>query len=196
MSWKQFLAAHAQSLIAADFLSVDTIFFKRLYVLIYVHLASRRVLLAGCTARPDEAWMTQQARNLIWRLEDEGFKLRFVVHDRDKKFAAKADHMLRSTGARVIVTPLMAPRANAHRERLVGTIRRECLDWMLVMNQQHLQTILDAYVAHYNTERPHRSCELRPPSTRGDPIVTRGKVRRRRQLGGLISEYYRDAVAA
>jgi hypothetical protein len=113
LNWKQFLAAQAQTLVVADFLSVDTIFFKRLYVLIYVHLATRRVLLAACTANPNEAWMAQQARNLAWTLEEEGIKLNAVVHDRDKKFSARADNVLRSAGARVILTPLMVPHANA-----------------------------------------------------------------------------------
>jgi hypothetical protein len=117
LSWRLFLAAHAQTLVAADFFSVDTIFFKRLYVLIYVHLATRRVLLAGCTVNPNQAWMAQQARNLIWTLEEEGIELSAVIHDRDKKFALAADQVLRSAGARVILTPLLAPKANAHVER-------------------------------------------------------------------------------
>ena len=129
MTWKQFLAAHAETLLAADFFSVDTIFFKRLYVLIYVHLATRRVLMASCTAEPNEGWMTQQARNLSWTLEEEGIEPSVVIHDRDKKFAPKADGVFKSEGVRVILTPLMAPRANAHAERWIGSCRRECLDW-------------------------------------------------------------------
>ena len=84
LNWKQFLAAHAETLVAADFFSVDTIFFKRLYVLIYVHLATRRVLLASCTAEPNQAWVTQQARNLCWKLQDEGIGLSVVIHDRQE----------------------------------------------------------------------------------------------------------------
>jgi len=117
LSWKQFLAAHAETVVAADFFSLDTIFFKRLYVLIYVHLATRRVLLASCTAAPNQDWVAQQARNLCWKLQDEGIRLSFVIHDRDRKFAPQADRVFRSEGARVIITPLMAPKANAHAER-------------------------------------------------------------------------------
>ena len=197
MTWKHFLAAHAQTLVAADFLSVDTVFFKRLYVLIYMHLATRRILLSACTANPNEAWMAQQARNLAWTLEEEGIKVKVMIHDRDKKFSATADNVFRSAGARVIVTPLMAPRANAHVERWMGSCRRECMDWMLVLNQRHLEAILGEYCLHYNRERPHRSRGLRPPAARGDPVVVRtGGVYRRVGLGGLISEYYREAVAA
>ena len=103
---------------AADFFSLDTIFFKRLYVLIYVHLATRRVLLASCTAEPNQDWVTQQARNLCWKLQDEGIRLRFVIHDRDRKFAPQADRVFRAEGARVIITPLMAPRAKRPRRTL------------------------------------------------------------------------------
>jgi len=124
LTWKQFLAAHAETLLAADLFSVDTIFFKRLYVLIYVNLATRRVLSASCTAQPTQAWVTQQARNLSWKLEEEGIKLSVVIHDRDKKFAPKADAVIKSDGARVILTPLMAPRANAYAERWIGSCRR------------------------------------------------------------------------
>lgn len=197
LTWKQFLAAHAETLVAADFFSLDTIFCKRLYVLIYVHLATRRVLLASCTAEPHQDWVAQQARNLCWKLEDEGIRLRFVIHDRDRKFAPQADRVFRSAGARVIVTPLMAPRANAHAERWIGSCRRECLDRMLILNQRHLEAVLGEYCRHYNQERPHRSRRLRPPASRGDPVLQiAGRVERRTRLGGLINEYYPASSAA
>jgi hypothetical protein len=91
----------------------------------------------------------------------------------------------------------MAPRANAHAERWIGSCRRECLDWILVVNQRHLQAVLDVYCGHYNDQRPHRSRNLRPPASRRDPVATRaGELQRRARLGGLISEYYRAALAA
>ncbi|TMF35400.1 MAG: integrase [Chloroflexi bacterium] len=197
MSWKQFLAAHAQTLVTADFFTVDTIFFKRLYVLINMHVATRRILLASCTANPNEVWVTQQARNLLWTLEEEGIKLEVVIHERDKKFAPRADQVFKSGGARVIVTPLLAPRSNAHVERWVGSCRRECLDWMLVVNVRHLEAVLREYCIHYNQERPHRSRELRPPAARGDPGARHdGQVIRNPRLGGLLNDYRRVAVAA
>jgi transposase InsO family protein len=190
LTWKQFLAAHAETLVAADFFSVDTIFFKRLYVLIYVHLATRRVMSASCTAQPSGAWVTQQARNLSWKLEDEGIELSVVIHDRDKKFAPSADAVFRSDGSRVILTPLMAPRANAHAERWIGSCRRECLDWVLVANQRHLEAILREYFVNYNEERPHRSLQLRQPAARGDPPAPAcTTVHRKMRLGGLLSHY-------
>ena len=197
LSWKQFLAAHAETLVAADFFSIDTIFFKRLYVLMYMHLATRRVLLASCTSEPNAAWVTQQARNLSWKLKDEGIELSVVIHDRDKKFAPKADTVFKSDGARVILTPLMAPRANAHAERWIGSCRRECLDWMLILNQRHLERVLREYCLHYNDQRPHRSRNLRPPASRGHAArPSSGGIERSVRLGGLLSEYRRTPVAA
>jgi hypothetical protein len=166
LTWKQFLAAHAEALVAADFFSVDTIFFKRLYVLIYVDLQSRRVLLASCTSEPNAAWVTQQARNLNRKLEDGGINLGVLIHERNKKFALQADRILQFQGARLILTPLMALRANAHAERWIGSCRRECLDWMLVVNHRHLETVMHEYCLQFNQERPHRSRNLRPPAAR------------------------------
>jgi hypothetical protein len=197
MSWRQFLTAHAESLVATDFFTVDTVFFKRLYVLFFVHLATRRVVAAACTAEPNSAWVTQQARNLSWKLSDEGINVRVVVHDRDRKFARSFDAVFEGEGARVILTPLMAPRANAHAERWVGSARRECLDWMLIVSQRHLEAVLGEYCAHYNDERPHRSCGLRPPAARSEPIRPPGApIRRRARLGGLLSDYSATPIAA
>ena len=184
-------------MVAADFFSVDTILFKRLYVLIFVHLATRRLVLASCTAEPNAAWVTQQARNLSWKLGDEGIKLKVVIHDRDKKFAPKADTVFKSGGGRVVVTPLMAPMANTHAERWIGSCRRECLDWMLILNQRHLEAVVREYCLHYNDERPHRSRNLRPPALSDDPsLPTSGQVERRARLGGLLSSYRRVPAAA
>jgi transposase InsO family protein len=197
LTWKQFLTAHAETLAAADFFSVDTIFFKRLYVLLYVHLASRRVLLASSTSEPNAAWVTQQARDLSWKLDDEGMQLSVLIHDRDKKFALEADRVFQSQGARVTLTPLMALRANAHAERWIGSCRRECLDWMLVVNQRHLEAVIHEYCLHYNDERPHRSRNLRPPASRGDPTqAASGQVERTTRLGGLLSHYRHMRMAA
>jgi putative transposase len=98
----------------------------------------------------------------------------------------------------VILTPLMAPRANAHAERWIGSCRRECLDWMLIASESHLRNVVREYVEHYNDERPHRSRQLRPPSFSGDP-VSGGEgdtINRRARLGGLLSEYYLGCIAA
>ena len=198
LTWKQFLAAHAETLVATDFFSVDTVFFKRLYVLMFVHVGSRRVLAAACTDQPDSAWVTQQARNLSWRLQEEGIKLSLLIHDHDRKFPGNFDRIFESEGGRVVLTPLMAPRANAHAERWIGSCRRECLDWMLIVSESHLRRVLREYCEHYNDERPHRSRGLQPPSSRGDPVLNRrgNAINRRERLGGLLSEYYLEPRAA
>jgi transposase len=198
MTWKQFLASHAETLVAADFFSVDTVFLKRLYVLVFVHLGTRRVLGTACTSEPTREWVTQQARNLAWQLKDEGIELSILLHDRDRKFARSFDDIFTSGGARVVLTPLMAPRANAHAERWLGSCRRECLDWMLIASEGHLRRVLSQYRDLYNDERPHRSRDLRPPSGGGDPPAesTGDTINRYERLGGLLSHYSREAAAA
>lgn len=120
-----------------------------------------------------------------------------LIHHRDRKFAMTFDTVFEAEGARVILTPLMAPWANANADRCVGSARRECLDWMLILSQRHLDSVLSEYCAHYNVERPHRSRGLRPPASRGDPIIRLdGAISRRARLGGLISDYSRVPLAS
>jgi hypothetical protein len=116
-----------------DFLTVDTLFLKRFYVLFFIELATRRVHLAGITTNPDGRWVTQQARNLLMELGDKGIRPRFLVRDRDSKFTSDFDEVFRSEGIRVIKAPVQAPKARAHAERWVGTVRRECLDRLLIV---------------------------------------------------------------
>ncbi len=176
LSWKQFLAAQAQAIVVADFLSVDTVFFKRLYVLIYMHLATRRVLLAACTANPKrgvDGSASPQPGLDAGRGRDQA-EGRHPY--RDKKFSARADNVLRSAGVRVILTPLMAPRANAHVERWIGSCRRECLDWMLVVNQRHLEAILREYCMHTNPCRGSLSTRMLPTKNLGLVAVIRAHL--------------------
>ena len=191
--WPEFLRRQAASILECDFLTVDTLLLKRFYVLFFVELATRRVWLAGITTSPDGRWVTQQARNLLMRLDDEDIRPRFLIRDRDSKFARDFDEVFRSQGMRVIKAPVRAPKARAHGERWVGTVRRECLDRILIVGRRHLQHVLTAYVAHYNEHRPHRALHQRPPlrkSPRGDEQpIDLDRVRRRDLLGGLIHEY-------
>jgi transposase InsO family protein len=170
LSWKKFLAAHAQTLIATDMFTVDTVLFKRLHVLFFLHLASCRIMAATATSEPGEQWVTQQARNLSMKLVDEDISLTVVIHDHDSKYPKKFDVVFEADGARVILTPLMAPLANSFAGRWVGSIRRECLDWMLIASERHLATVLREYCAHYNEERPHRSLALVPPNGAAEPL--------------------------
>jgi transposase len=194
-SWAEFLRAQAQGIVACDFFSVETVSLRTLYVLFWIERGSRRVHLAGVTAHPDCAWVTQQARNFA--IDERFGKARFLIHDRDSKFCGPFDAIVRSEGARVIETPLRAPRANAVAERWVRTVRNECLDHLLVFGRRHLEEVLRAYLTHYNAARPHRSLALatpagQPPAARGSPPPA---VRRRDVLGGLIHEYGVAAAA-
>src|SRR5206468_1026661 len=163
------------------------------YVLFFIELESRRVHLAGCTTNPTGAWVTQQARNLSFTGLFE--RMRFLVHDRDSKFAAAFDQVFRSEGIQVIHTPIRAPQANAYAERFVRTVRAECLDWLLIVGRCHLERVLRIYTAHYNRERPHRGLALlSPDSTDADPPRRGGEIKRRDRLGGLIHEYHRAAA--
>ena len=196
-TWRAFLRQQAAGIVACDFFTVDTVWLRRLYVLFFIELDTRRVHLAGVTANPDGQWVTQQARNLLLVLGEQGRRARFVLGDRDAKFSRTFDEVFCSDGAEVLLTPVQAPRANAYAERWVRTVRAECLDWLLVVSRGHLEQILRVYVQHYNRHRPHRALRHRSP----DPLARltipgeddRGAVRRRDLLGGLLHEYRQAA---
>src|SRR5439155_22222478 len=180
-------------MLACDFFTVDTVSMRRLYVLFFIELGSRRVHLAGCTENPSGAWVAQQARNLAWSLTERASPLRFLIHDRDSKLTDAFDEVFRSEGISIIRTPVKAPQANAFAERFVGTARRECLDWILIFSRRQLERTLRTYVEHYNGHRPHRGLGLVPPERRPALRLVEtheaGRVRRRERLGGVINEY-------
>jgi putative transposase len=150
------------------------------------------VWLAGCTTNPTGDWVTQQARNLSRDFADNGIRL--LIRDRDSKYSGSFDEVLRSEDIRIVKTPVRAPQANAIAERFVRTVRAECLDWPLILNRRHLEHVLHVFVDHYNTQRPHRALELRPPSPARDARSSGSETHRRDRLGGLIHEYYRAAA--
>jgi len=150
-------------MLGCDFFTVDTVLLRRLYVLFFIELDTRRVYVAGVTANPVAAWVVQQARNLTMVLADRARPVRYLVRDRDAKFMTSFDEVFRSEGITIIRTPVRAPRAIAIAERFVGTIRRECLDHMLIFSRRHLESVLAQYVGHYNTHRPHRSLDQASP---------------------------------
>jgi putative transposase len=165
-------------------------------VLFFIELENRRVHFAGVTANPNENWVTQQARNLVMTLGEREQPMRFLVRDRDSKFALGFDEVFRSEGMRVIRTPVRAPKAKAHAERWVGSLRRECLDRILIHGRRHLEQVVRAYISHHNEHRPHRSLEQRPPLAKPPPATPPlpSRIGRRDRLGGLLHEYY--AIAA
>jgi putative transposase len=189
-TWRQFLATQAHAILAVDFAHVDTVFLRRLYILVVIEQGRRRVHLAGITAHPTGAWVTQQARNLLLDLGDRAEQFRFLIRDRDSKFTAAFDAVFAGADIRIIRTPVRAPRANAIAERWIGTLRRGCLDHLLIAGPRDLAVVLREYIAHYNTHRPHRSLRQRPPEGRTPP-PSGATVRplRRDRLGGLVHEY-------
>jgi len=190
-TWSQFLRAQASGTLACDFFHVDMITLRRLYVLFFIDLERRKVFLASVTEHPIGSWVTQQARNLAMTLEDEGRVVKFLIRDRDAKFVGPFDEVISSIGARVIKTPFRAPRANAFVERFVGTARRECLDWLLIRNERHLERVLTEFVEHYNSARPHRGIDLEVPVPRvpDGPLDGSVQIRRIDRLGGVLREY-------
>jgi len=192
LSWRAFLRAHAAGVLACDFFTVETLRRQTLYVLFFIEVPTRRVFVAGCTEHRSAAWVTQQARHLAWHLHDASRRPTLLIRDRDAKFTASFDAVFRAEDVRVVRTPAQAPCANAIAERWVGTVRRECLDWLLIRGRGHLEQVLGEYVAHCNMARPHRALELRAPMARGQPVQPTGRVEeisRRDRLGGLIHEY-------
>jgi transposase InsO family protein len=196
-SWREFLRTQANNIIAVDFFTVDTVWLQRLYVLFFIELGSRRVHLAGCTAHPDEAWVTQQERQVAWELVEREQPVLFLIRDRDRKFTSRFDAVFEGQDVRVVRTPVQAPQANGIAQRFVRTARSECLDWLLILNTHHPEHTLKVFVEHYNGCRPHRSLRLVPPNgplaveteTIGPPI----KASRRDRRGGLLHEYERAA---
>jgi transposase len=198
-TWRQFLSAQAHAMIACDFFTVDTVVLKRIYVLVFIEHGTRLLHVAGVTANPTGTWVSQQARNLAMELDERMDSLRFLIRDRDTKFTAAFDEVLRAGGVRIIKAPPQAPRANAICERLVGTLRREVFDQMLIFNEKHLTKIVTEYAEHYNRHRRHQSRDQRPPmveTTDTRPIADLAdarSVRRQPILNGLINQYHRAA---
>lgn len=195
-NWSEFLCAQAQGIIATDFFAVETIRLRTLYVLFFIELHSRRVHLAGVTAHPDSVWVTQQARNLFLDAASAPRSKRFLIRDHDTKFVASFDEVFATEGISMIRTPIAAPKANAYAERFVGTVRRKCLDWVLVLGRRHLERVLHSYLDHYNRARPHRGISLRVPDGPAPPMLRAEprQVRRHDVLGGLIHEYWAAAA--
>ena len=198
-TWKQFLAAQAAGILAVDFLHVDTVLLNRLYVLVFIEHGTRRMHLGGVTSHPTGEWTVQQARNLALTLDERFGAIRFLIRDRGSNFTASFDAVFQATAARILRTAVQAPRMNAICERLVGTLRRELLDRVLILGEAHLRAVLTGYQAHYNMARPHQGIAQRVPADERDAHratltdVDTWQIRRKPVLGGLINEYDRAA---
>jgi putative transposase len=161
-------------------------------VFFFMEVHTRRVFVVGCTAHPTAAWVTQHARNLVWRLGDDGTRPSLLVRDRDATFTRAFDDVFRSEGVRVVRTPVRAPRANAVCERFLGSVRRECLDHILILGERHLGRVLAEYVGYFNRSRPHQGIGQRTPlpsATVLRPSHMNEHVVAVPLLGGLHHEY-------
>ena len=193
-TWREFLKSQITTMMACDFFTVDTILLRRLYVLFFIELGSRRVYVTGVTAHPTGDWVVQQARNLTSELTEQTDRFKFLIRDRDAKHTRGFDEIFGSEDISILRTPVRAPQANAFAERFVGTVRRECLDRMLIFNRRQLETVLSEFVDHYNGHRPHRSLGQMPPLPPQPRPTTAScpdnpRLRRTDVLGGLIHEY-------
>ncbi len=164
-----------------------------MYVLFFIELGTRRVHPAGCTSRPTAAWLTQQARQVSWGLQDGALSARFLIRDRDAKFPAAFDAVFRSEGVTIVRTPYRAPNANAVAERWVRSVREECLDHLLIVGERHMHGVLKEYCAYFNHARPHQGIEQQCPIQR-ESSPRDGPIKRRDILGGVLHDYYRRAA--
>jgi len=190
--WAEFLRSQAQGILALDFFTADLLDGTKVYVLAVIEHGTRRIRVLGATEHPVQAWVVQQARNLLMDLEGAGTRVKFVLHDRDASLTAAFDEVFRAAGARIIRTAVQAPRMNSIMERRAGSCRRELLDRTLVWNQRHLMIVLREYEDFYNTHRPHRALKQAAPLRQlpdGITDLDQFRVQRRDRAGDVIHEY-------
>ncbi len=192
-SWREFLTAQAEGIIAADFFHVDTAPGTCLYAMVFLEHGTRRLHITGVTAHPTAEWAAQQARNLATDLRTRMESLRFVLRDRDTKYTKPFDDVFQAEDMNVLLSAPRAPRMNAHCERVIRTICREALDHILIVNEAHARQVLTEYQDHYNEHRPHQARAQRPPNSAEQPTTIEDPKSRRllrtRRLGGTINEY-------
>ena len=203
IGWRYLMTHYKDQILACDFFTIETIRLQTIYVLFFIELGTRRIHFAGCTEKPGAIWVTQQARQLIWDLDDSSQTFRFLIHDHDTKFSSLFDNVFISESINIIHTPFQSPKANSFAERWVRSVREECLDHILIkaspvspgINQNHLRRVLKEYVNYYNHHRPHQGINQQFPIS-GPMLNRNGPVRRRNILGGIIHDYHRQPFSS
>jgi putative transposase len=186
--WKTFLKNHSSQIVSIDFLVVPTFTFKLLYVLVFLSHDRRRIIHFNVTPHPTAQWCAQQLRNVFSYREPP----RFLLRDRDKKFGEEFTETVTALGIDPLLTAYKAPWQNGYCERLIGSIRRECLDHLIIMSESHLRAILQTYIRHYNTQRTHLDSGKDSPETR--EVQTEGEIDQLPVVGGLHHYYFRRAA--
>jgi len=190
LSWRHLMTHYKQQLLACDFFTVETLFLQTLYVFFFIEIGTRRVHFAGSTAHPTTAWVTQQLREAT----PFDTRPRFLIRDNDRKYAAEFERA--ASGITILRTPIRAPKANAVCERFLGSVRRECLDHVLVFNDHHLHRVIKEYVAYFNAARPHQGISGQVPNAlmrSGSESAASGQITAFPVLGGLHHDYRRAA---
>ena len=197
-AWTTFIKSHMDSLVACDFFSKKIVTLHGVYsayVLVFIHLGTRKVYHSYPTYNPDGQWVTQQFRNASMWIEDEGLDIRFLIHDRDRKYPDKIKAFWKAEDVTTIPTPYRSPKANAFCEAFVGTIKRECLNKFFCFSLGHLHHINSVWIRYYNSRRPHRGVRRANDVLDVDfKPTSEGRVRCKEELGGVIRSYYREAA--
>jgi len=200
-SWDAFLARHADTLWQCDFVSKPMWTAKglvNLYMLVFLHLGSRRCWISPCTASPNSQWVTQQAKNFLMDAEDMDLAPKMVMRDNDTKFTAQFDAVFENSDATIKRNTPLSPNLRAHVERFIQTLQVECLDKFVIVAQRHLNHVCQQFEAWYNTERPHEACGHLPPAMEAEPeertTIRRGDVVCNMRLGGALKSYSRRAA--
>ncbi len=192
VTWTRFL--RSQAAVACDFATIDTALLRRYHLLFFIDITSREVFFAGITANPTGPWTTQAARNLFLHHADQLTSARALVRDRGSQFIDTFDEIFRTEGLKILKTPVRTPVANSFAERWIGTLRRELLDRTIIWNRHQLERLITDYIDHYNTHRPHRSLDQRPPLDDNQQPIPRPpppppRIIRSTRCNGLINEY-------
>lgn len=190
LSWLEFLSHYGRFAWASDYLTVTTASLRTYYVTFFLEIATRRICFWNVSTSPDEAWVTQQFRNLSIVSDDLP---RYLIHDRDDKYPRSADSLMEDVGTEVIRLPAHSPDLNGYAERWIRSLRQECLDRIIVLSEAHLRWVLGEYVRYYNQRRPHQSLQHLPQEALAE-YPGQGEVVRRPVVGGIINDYYRLAA--